>query len=117
MQFLQRTIFVLLLSFAATSSWADPKCDGPNNWAASMAFVHLKNAGLTDSYKTLHKQISVTRIASQRVGKDLYRQVHRVTLPQVGGKAIDVLTVSDASSQECSMDEVEVFVVSQRLGG
>jgi hypothetical protein len=29
----------------------DPDCSGVNNWATSMAFAHLKNAGLTDNDK------------------------------------------------------------------
>ncbi len=82
-----------------------------------MAFVHLKNTGLTHNYKTVHDRVSVKQVASQRLGKDLYRQVHRISLPQVSAEPIQVLTVSDASSQECSMGAVEVFVVTRRIGG
>lgn len=52
-------IFTLIsLSACATH----PQCDGAENWAASMAFVHLKNAGIltnedTDFSKTLVHRI------------------------------------------------------------
>ena len=110
---------VLLLFIFATSSSAiaaDPQCSGVDNWASNMAFVHLKNAGITNNDNVVWGQRKVVRLASEKIGKDLYRQVHRVTFPQTDGSVIEVITVSDASQDECSMSDVDVFVVSQHLG-
>jgi hypothetical protein len=63
----------------------------------------------TESAKTV-------RLASEKIGKDLYRQVHLVTLTDDAGKTVEVVTVNDASSQECSMSSVDAYVVSRHLG-
>jgi hypothetical protein len=57
------------------------------------------------------------RLASEKVGKDLYRQVYDITFYEKTGSKIEVITSSKASNEECSMSGVDVFVVSRRLGG
>jgi hypothetical protein len=100
------------LSFAAA-----PKCDGPNNWAASMAFTHLKNAGIATNADLDFSKTRVIRLASEQIDKDLHRQVHRIVFTTRKGEVIEVITVNDASSEECSMGGVEVFLVKSRLPG
>ncbi len=98
---------------------ADPNdlgCSGPNNWAASMAFVHLKNAGLVSNEVLDFDRTQVRLIAQQKIGNDLYRQVHHVSFARIEGGAIEVITSSNASSEECSMSGVQVFVVDKVLG-
>ncbi len=91
-------------------------CSGTERWATSMAFVNLKNARLTDNDKVDFTQTKTVRLASERIGKDLFRQVHQVVFTEKSGRKIEVITVNDASSEECSMSGVQVFVVSQQLG-
>jgi hypothetical protein len=81
-----------------------------------MAFTHLRNAGITNNDRLDFTKTKTTRLASERVGKDLYRQVHLVVFTEKSGNVIEVITKNDASSEECSMTGVEVFVVSRRLG-
>jgi hypothetical protein len=105
-----------LLVFALTAFAADPECDGPGNYAASMVFVRLKNAGLVDNYNIDFSKTKVVRLASQRIGKDLYRQVHHVTyFFKLTGETIEAITVNDASHQECSMSGVDIFLIKQRF--
>jgi hypothetical protein len=82
-----------------------------------MAFVYLKNAGLTDGTRTDPDKAVAVRLASEQTGKDLFRQIYRVTFPLASGGEIEVITSSEASNEECSMGPVDVFVVSQHLGG
>jgi hypothetical protein len=56
-------------------------------------------------------------LASEQIGKDLYRQVHLVTVTEKSGIKIEVVTVNDASTQECSMTGVDVYVIKERIGG
>jgi hypothetical protein len=56
-------------------------------------------------------------LASEKIGKDLYRQIHYVVFTEKSGRTIEVITSNDASNVECSMSAVKVFVVSKRLGG
>jgi len=61
-----------------------------------MAFVHLKNAALTDNDKLDFTRTKTERIASEAIGKGLYRQVHHVTFFEKSGRTIDVITVNTA---------------------
>ena len=82
-----------------------------------MAFVQLKNAGLIYSETTDFSKTRTTRVASEKIGKDLYRQVHHITFVEKSGTPIEVIAVNNASHEECSMSGVEVYVISSRLGG
>jgi hypothetical protein len=82
-----------------------------------MAFAHLKNEGITNNDKVDFAKTRTTRIASQKIGNDLYRQIHHVIFTEKSGKTIEVITQNDASNQECSMGAVDVFVVSRHIGG
>jgi hypothetical protein len=82
-----------------------------------MAFVHLKNAKATDNEKLDFGKTKTVRLASEQIGKDLYRQVHHVIFTEKSGNTIEVVTVNDASNEECSMGPVDVFVVKGKIGG
>jgi hypothetical protein len=114
-----RKIFTsfLLLGFAFSAAAKAPDCTGTENWPAAMAFVHLKNAGMTDNSALDFSKTKVVRLASEKIGKDLYRQIHSIVFTEKAGGTIEVITSNDASNQECSMSGVQVFVVSKRLGG
>ena len=57
-----------------------------------------------------------TKVRNSEIEKDLYRQIHEITFVKKAGDVVTVVTVSDASHEECSMGGVKVFVVSQQLG-
>jgi hypothetical protein len=109
--------WVLLLSTVSPLAPADsPDCGGPNGYAASMAFVTLKNAGLVANETTNFAKTKVVRLASEKIGKDLYRQIYEVTFTDRFGNKTAVITMNNASNVECSESSVEVFVVSRDLG-
>ena len=87
-----------------------PDCTGPDRYPATMAFVSLKNAGLTDNEKTDFSKIAVTRLVSERISKRIHRQVHYIVLPQKNGSPLEVMTVSNASFDECSEGNLLVFL-------
>jgi len=90
-----------------------PDCSG--GWPTNMAFVHLKNAGLADNYSVDFSKTKTVRLASEKVGKDLWHQVYHITFTKKSGDMIEAIAVHDASQEECSMTGVEVFVVSKHL--
>jgi hypothetical protein len=110
---------LLLLALATPSAVAatDPDCTGTERWPAKMSFVHLKNAGLLASERTDFAKTKVVRIASEKVGKDLYRQVHPIEFTDRSGATVDVIAVNDVTNEECSGSGVDVFVVARHLGG
>lgn len=77
------------------------------------AFVQLKNAGITDNGKLSWGKTQVRRLASERLGEDLFKQVHHVTFTERSGNTFEVITVNDVSSEECSMSGVEVFMLAK----
>jgi hypothetical protein len=111
-----RSLFLLLTLFVPEIGYtAGPKCDSPDNFAAMSAFGKLKNAGLVDNALVDFKKTRVTQLASERIGKDLYRQVHRVVFTFFSGKAVEVITVNDATNEECSGSGVEIFVIGSHI--
>jgi len=110
-------LFCLTCFFASSSVFAaSPDCSGTEGWATSMAFVHLKNAGITNNDELDFDKTKTIRLASEKTGKDLYRQIHLVTFTKKSGETIQVITNNDASHEECSMSGVEVYLVSKVLG-
>ena len=104
-------IFVMPAAVALAKS---PDCA---SWPTNMALVHLKNAGLIDIPSVIEAQTKAVRLASEKIGKDLYQQVYDITFHTKDGKTIEVVTNSQASSEECSMSGVEIYVVSNQIGG
>jgi hypothetical protein len=105
----------ILLSWAAFAQ--NPDCTGVDNFPTRSAFVSLKNAYITDNYKVDFTKTKTVRLASEKIGKDLYRQVHHVTFVEKSGTTIEVITVNNASNAECSESAVDVYVISKHLGG
>ena len=105
----------LLIASPAYAASKAPDCTGVDRYPATMAYMHLKNAGVLNSQQVALKDAKVSRIASEQIGPDLYRQVHKVTF-RVGVRELIVLAVNDVSHEECSMGPVQVYVVSKVLG-
>lgn len=82
-----------------------------------MAYVHLKNAGIINSEQIDFSKTKTVRLASERIGDDEYRQIHHVVFTRTDGSEIEVITSNVASTEECSLSDVEVFVVSTHLPG
>jgi hypothetical protein len=98
--------------FSTSPALADPKCDGPENWPAAMTHVQFKNAGVLVNDEVDFSRTSVQQIASQRIGRDLYRQVFKIAFQLKNGKLVQAIAVSDASKEECSMSAVTVYRIA-----
>ncbi len=77
-----------------------------------MTFAQLKNAGVLVNDGVDFKRTSVTQIASQKIGSDLYRQVFEIDFYLKDGRPVRSIAVSDASMEECSMSDVTVYRIS-----
>lgn len=111
---MKRWLLALSTAVPALCFAASPQCA---NWPVSMALVHLKNAGMIDPARLDEAKTRAVKLASEKIGKDLYREVYDITFDEKTGREVRVITSSEASSQECSMSGVDVYVVSRKLGG
>lgn len=93
-----------------------PDCSGINNWPTAMAFVTLKNKGLLTNKKGPDKT-TTKRISSESIGGGLYRQLHLTRFYDKSDRELKVITVCNVSHEECSMSDVDVFVVGDFIPG
>src|SRR3954465_8585420 len=108
---------VMAAIFVMPAAVALAKSPGCASWPTNMALVHLKNAGLIDTPSVIAAQTKAVRLASEKIGKDLYQQVYDITFHTTDGKQTEVITKSQASSEESSMSGVDVYVVAKKIGG
>jgi len=114
-----RNIVVLLSLFTIfpiTACATSPKCDGIENWPASMAFVYLKNENLITNEQIDFAKSNVNLLASQKTTDDTYVQIHRVEFLKFDGSKIIVITENIASKQECSEGPVKAYLIDRVLG-
>ena len=88
-------------------------CSG--GWPTNMTSTHLKNVGLVDNSSVDFSKTKTIRLASERIGKDLWHQVYHVTFTKTTGELIEAIAIHDASAAACSMTGVEVLVISKHL--
>ena len=93
-----------------------PDCTDPDTWPAAMAFTYLKNANLTDADHLDFTKTKVSRLASEEIGRGMYRQIHLVHFSRMVGGSISVITSNEVANEECSMSDVDVYVISRILG-
>ena len=102
-------------SLALVSDAADPDCGGVDSWVTNMSLAYLKNQGVTDSETLDFTRTNVIRLASKDIGNKLYRQVYLIEFAETSGNKIKVISMHDAGDEECSMSDVQVFVLSAEV--
>jgi hypothetical protein len=109
------TLAAAIILGTAPAFAKDPDCGGPDNWPAAMVFVAMKNANIVTNDQIDFSRTRVTRMASEKIGPDLWRQVHLVRYFRTDGSTLEAMAVSDSSREECSMGDVKTFVISAKL--
>ncbi|GMQ48570.1 hypothetical protein VB10N_35690 [Vibrio sp. 10N] len=105
--------FLVTMSLAYASSTL-PDCDSPQSWAATMAYVQLTNSDINLKEKINPNSTVVTLLASEKIGEDIYRQIHHVDFKLHTGEVITVITSNEATSEECSYSGVDVYEVKSK---
>lgn len=108
------SLFIASFSIASTDA---PDCSGVERWPTVSTFVHLKNAGITTNDSIDFKKTTTFRLASEKIGDSLFKQVHHVTYVKKSGEKVEAIAINDASLDECSMGEVQVHLISRTLPG
>ncbi|MCC8402469.1 hypothetical protein LJ655_11300 [Paraburkholderia sp. MMS20-SJTN17] len=113
---LMRRLFALLL-VTPVICLARPPGLPCTSWPVSMAEATLQNAGLVKAGEFDESRIKTTPISIEKVGKDLYKQVFDIVLHSRSGRDFHVITVNTASSTECSMSGVDVYLIDRKFSG
>lgn len=108
----------LFLSFGCEDKV--PDCTRKEAWPASVAYTKLKNAGLIASTDHLPnnipaKNMHVRRLASEALGKGLYKQLHWVQFEAKDKVNISVIVANTASNEECSVEGGDVYLIEKKL--
>ena len=115
---MRNAVFVAIVgAVSLAASGAAPDCSGVERWATKSAHSYLLSEGIVTRESLDLTKTRTELLASEKIGADMYRQVHHVSFARRDGAVVDVITKNEASSQECSMSPVTVYVVSKRLGG
>ncbi|UXY10591.1 hypothetical protein N7922_22600 [Kosakonia sp. ML.JS2a] len=108
---MNKYIISLLAILPFSTMAASPDC---HSWPMNMAEAWMKNAGIVDIANLDESKTEVKQLASEKKGKDLYTQVYHFVFHDKSGSRYEVITQSDASSTECSISEVNSFLVSKK---
>ncbi|WP_370577762.1 hypothetical protein ABX014_22705 [Snodgrassella alvi] len=108
-KFLLATLLAVLpiLSFAKA-----PDCD---SWPMNMSEVWLQNAGIVDIKNLDESKTKSTLLASEKKAKGLYTQIYHFIFYDKKGNIYEIITNSDASYEECSMSDVDVYLISKLI--
>lgn len=116
----KRLLFANLFLATALSAQPQPnRTHGPDcsgGWTTDVTLALLKGAGLVNVRELDFSKTRTVRLASERIGKDLWHQVYRVIYVRNSGESIEAIAIHDASQGECSMTAPELFVIAKHLG-
>lgn len=82
-----------------------------------MAITYLQNEEIIRPGSIDEKAVTSDLLSVQSVGKGLYSQIWKLTIKPESGSPITVITKNTFSLKECSESGVDVWIVSQHLGG
>jgi len=85
------------------------------SWPLNIAPVMMQNVGLLKMDDIDERKTETNRLASQKVGPDLFVQVYDITFHMKSGGSIHIVTRNTSSREECSISAVNVYVVSRMV--
>ncbi|TCV96632.1 hypothetical protein [Biostraticola tofi] len=113
-------MLVIPLPGLAFVSEVPQTCSGLNNWAPRMAMQALQNANILEQSDIAPERSKNELLHSEKVDNPknknlpLYRLVQKLTLYSAkDGSRYEMLTVSLASSEECSMDQPGIMLFAR----
>lgn len=107
---------MLLIIFFLTNLQAnDSYCSSINSFATSTAYVVLKNLNIVNPKNIDYDKTKTVLLSSQKIGDDLDKEIHHITFYKKNGKKVEVITVNDTSSEECSMSGVDVYLIDKKI--
>jgi hypothetical protein len=75
----------------------------------------LKNLNIVSPKNIDYEKTKTVLLSSQKIGDDLDKEIHHITFYKKNGKKVEVITVNDTSSEECSMSGVDVYLIDKKI--
>ncbi|PIT52510.1 hypothetical protein [Snodgrassella alvi] len=108
---MEKLFTIILLSILPTLSFAKtPDC---YNWPMNMSKAWLKNANITNIYNLDESKTKITLLASEKKKDGLYTQVYHFVFYDKKGNSYEVITKNEASDDECSMSDVDSYLIAK----
>ena len=110
---MRKLLLVTLLAVLPILSFAKgPDCD---SWPMNISEGWLKKAGIVDIINLDESKTKITLLASEKKAKGLYTQIYHFIFYDSIGNSYEIITNSDASYKECSMSDVDIYLISKRV--
>ena len=110
---MKKLLLVTLLAVLPILSFAKgPDCD---SWPMNISEGWLQNAGIVDVINLDESKTKITLLASEKKAKGLYTQIYHCIFYDSIGNSYEIITNNDASYEECSMSDVDIYLISKRV--
>ena len=110
---MKKLLLVTLLAVLPILSFAKgPDCD---SWPMNISEGWLQNAGIVDVINLDESKTKITLLASEKKAKGLYTQIYHFIFYDSIGNSYEIITNNDASYKECSMSDVDIYLISKRV--
>ena len=110
---MKKFLIVTLLAVLPILSFAKgPDC---HSWPMKMSEVWLQNAGIVAIENLNEPKTKITLLASEKKAKGLYTQIFHFIFYDKKGNSYEIITKNDASYEECSMSDVDVYLISKLI--
>ncbi|CAE1143035.1 hypothetical protein [Serratia sp. Tan611] len=107
---MNKLLLIAGLMFTISAGAAAPGC---TSWPMNMAEVWMKNEKIVDIADIDEAKTESKLLAIEKHDKGEYTQIYHFVFHDKNGNKYEVITQNDASAEECSLSDVNVFLVSK----
>ncbi|AVJ16439.1 hypothetical protein CLM71_04470 [Serratia sp. MYb239] len=107
---MNKLLLIAGLMFTISAGAASPGC---TSWPMNMAEVWMKNEKIVDIADIDEAKTESKLLAIEKHDKGEYTQIYHFVFHDKNGNKYEVITQNDASDEECSLSDVNVFLISK----
>ncbi|MCO6518702.1 hypothetical protein [Snodgrassella sp.] len=89
------------------------KATGCHSWPMNMTEAWMQNAEIVDIPNLDESKTKITLLALGKKKKGLYTQIYHFIFYDRKGNSYEVITKNEASDDECSMSDVDSYLISK----
>ncbi|MCO6506180.1 MAG: hypothetical protein J6570_03610 [Snodgrassella sp.] len=108
---MKKILTLIFLGMLPTLSHA--KATGCHSWPMNMTEAWMQNAEIVDIPSLDESKTKITLLALGKKKKGLYTQIYHFVFYDRKGNSYEVITKNEASDDECSMSDVDSYLISK----